>query len=56
MSNKVVVNGQVEIERRVSKKGNEYQMVVLVVGNRRIDIGFLDTRAELALLKAGVKF
>ena len=51
----VKVNGYVTVETATSKKGNEYKAVYVTIGDKHIQLGFVNAFTELALIKAGVK-
>lgn len=48
-------NATVVITERVSRKGNTYKAIDLIVNGKTVPVGFCDDSEELSLLKAGVK-
>lgn len=42
------------VEEKTSKNGNPYQVLVLTVKGKRVEIGFVNVYVENALLRAGI--
>lgn len=56
MNQRVIkVNGTVTIEERVSKQGNVYQAVFVTMGDKKVQVGFLNAQTTLAFIRAGLK-